>query len=100
MGQAADDMLNGLCCQVCGRTVYDEDEHLGVEINGKPCNAWDMVEYNDLRIQQMEANCDYLMEQYMLYVAYHNTEKTMREFAELDLSKFKRIFGRIFWLKK
>ena len=26
MGQAADDMLNGLCCQVCGQFMDDYEE--------------------------------------------------------------------------
>ncbi len=35
----------------------------------------------------------------VLYHARHATEKSMREFAEADLGKFKKIIGRIFWLK-
>lgn len=33
----------------------------------------------------------------MQYQAYHETEKTMRQFAEHDLGKFRKIIGRLFW---
>lgn len=33
------------------------------------------------------------------YSAYHETEKTMRKFAEEDLGKFRKIIGRLFWQK-
>lgn len=33
------------------------------------------------------------------YQAYHETEKTMRQFAEEDLGKFRKLIGRLFWWK-
>jgi hypothetical protein len=34
------------------------------------------------------------------YQAFHETEKAMRRFAEEDLGKFRKLIGRIFWMKK
>jgi len=34
------------------------------------------------------------------YQAYHETEKSMRQFAEEDLGKFRKIIGRFYWLRK
>lgn len=34
------------------------------------------------------------------YEAYHETEKSMRQFAEEDLGKFRKLIGRLFWQVK
>lgn len=33
------------------------------------------------------------------YQAFHETEKTMRKFAEEDLGKFRKLIGRLYWWK-
>lgn len=33
------------------------------------------------------------------YQAYHATEKSMRQFAEEDLGKFRKLIGRLYWWK-
>lgn len=38
------------------------------------------------------------MDDAVQYHAQHATEKSMREFAEKDLGRFRKIIGRIFWL--
>ena len=92
--------MQKLKCTECGHDIYDEGEHDGVLIDGKPCKAWNFPEYVARRVAILEATNDALVIDNQMYHAFHETEKTMRQFAEEDIGKFKRIFGRFYWLTK
>lgn len=49
------------------------------------------------QLVQNKVDIDFLKEDRARYASYHQTEKTMRIAAESDVSKFKKIFGRIYW---
>ena len=55
------------------------------------------IEEKDAQIAQLEVDKEYAVGKYHMAAAMHETEKTMRQFAEEDLSKFKKIFGRLYW---
>ena len=35
----------------------------------------------------------------LMFQAFHETEKSMRQFAEEDLGKFRKLIGRLYWWK-
>lgn len=111
MGELAEYILNGDDCQECGQYIGDGD---GFPRSCSDCQPQPKQRKRKRRkkrkmsqqkqeaptsLEQALVDINFLKEDRARYSAYHQTEKTMRENAEADLSKFNKIFGRIYWRK-
>lgn len=92
-------------CPSCNHVVSDREDHKGVLIDGRTCESWTESEQGQRYTAQLQENVKHLKRENVKYMAYHETEKTMRMTAEEELSKFKMLFGwlfrgRLFWRVK
>lgn len=78
----------------CKQSILATIDHVQSQTDAEVMDA------KDAEIAQLQCDRDHAMFRVHQLTAYHETEKSMRQFAEQDLSKFKKIFGRLHWQKK